>query len=165
MLMVLGLMSACIPGMEPPPDVGINTVSETIGPDNTPEFTSGPVLRQARLTIPPGALVGSVDGEFALQGSTRTPEPIPAVEFAIGDPIGNMLVVDAQGNFGEDFEWELPSACDNGCDVVVPVTIEQTGDGEPPTLGWSVSFYVEYESSVPPEAEGMTAVIEPADPE
>lgn len=165
MLAVLALTSGCIPGFEPPPSVLVSTASETVGPVNTPEFVGGPVDRRAQITIPAGALEGGVSGRFRLGGSTSTPSPFPAVEFVIGDPISDTVVVDAVGGFVEEFDWELPVDCDNGCEVMVPVTIEQTGEGDPPRFGWSVSFYVEYEGSVPPEAEDMTAVIEPANSE
>ena len=165
MPVVLVLTSACIPGLEPPPSVLVGTKSETVGPDNTPEFVGGPVERGVLITIPAGALEGSVSGRFRLGGSTSTPSPFPAVEFDIGDPIYDTVVVDSVGGFVEEFEWELPAGCQNGCDVMVPVTIEQTGAGDPPRFGWSVGFYVEYESSVPPEAEGLTAAIEPNDSE
>jgi hypothetical protein len=162
LVLVIGLVTACIPGIEPPPSVNVGTASETVGRDNTPEFASGPVLRQVRLVVPAGALVDSVEGGFSVGGATSTPEPIPAVEFAVGEPINATVVVDSQGNFREDFVWELPEYCLDWCEVVIPVSIEQTGEGDPPRLGWSASFYVEYDGPVPSEAEEMTAVIEPA---
>jgi len=108
MSVVLVLTSACIPGFEPPPSVLVGTESETVGPDNTPEFVGGPVERGVRITIPAGALEGSVSGRFRLGGSTRTSSPFPAVEFDIGDPIDDTVVVGALGGFIEEFNWEFP---------------------------------------------------------
>ena len=99
--------------------------------------------------------------------STSTPEPFPDVELVIGAPINDRVVVKDTGNPGWDWDLPLPDNCENGCEIVIPVTIEQIEEGDPPRFGWSAWFRFDYESDTlrPAAAQDMIAVIEPADPE
>lgn len=87
----------------------------------------------------------------------------------MGEPINGRAVVDKPndqpGSMGIDFDWEPPANCQDGCEVVFPVTIRHIGDGDPPHIGWSMGICLEYRSvsDVPPEAWEMRAVIEVLD--
>jgi hypothetical protein len=75
--------------------------------------------------------------------------------------------VENVGSASWDWELPLPEDCEQGCEIVIPVTIEQTGEGEPPSFVWSASFGFDYTSDelIPAAADAITMVIEPADPE
>lgn len=157
------LVSACLP-IDSPPAKSASSSRERVDATETPEFDPGPLHRQVRLSIPAGALEENTGGSFTLAVFTRSLDPFPAVEFEVGNPIGQQMVVDRTGNWTENWEWEPPSDCADGCDVVVPVTIQQTGEGETPKLSWSVSFHVRFDTWDPPTAaDDMTVVIEPVD--
>jgi hypothetical protein len=122
--------------------------------------------RQVRLTIPPGGLDnGRPAGGFGIGVSTSSAEPFPDVEFVIGAPINDRVIVEEMGNPGWDWELPLPSECEDGCEIVILVTIEQIEEGDPPRFGWSAWYDVEYDGPMPAVAEDMTAVIEPANSE
>ena len=160
-------VSACsiIPG-ESAAGFGLST-SETVSRDNTPEFVDGVLERHVRLTVPPGGLDSVVSGLLSIGVSTSTPEPFPDVELMIGPPIEDSVVVDEVGNPVWEWDLPLPEDCQDGCEILVPVSFEQIGEGSPPMFIWSASFGFEYESESlkPAAAEDMTAVIEPADSE
>ena len=157
-------VSACLPTIDSPPAKSASSSRDRVDAIETPEFVSGPVHRQVRLTIPAGGLEANTGGSFTLAIFTRSPDPYPAVEFEVGDPIDQRLVVDRAGNWVEEWQWEPPPNCAGGCEVVVPVTIEQTGEGETPKLSLKVTFYIRFDTWDPPAgADDMTVVIEPVD--
>jgi hypothetical protein len=162
------IVSACSIFGESSGGFGMST-SETVGPDNTfVVFDGDPLPRQVRITFPPGGLENARPGAaFGVNVSTRSAEPFPDVEFVIGDPIDDRVVVENMGNLGWDWELALPEDCERGCEIVIPVTIEQTGEGEPPRFVWSASFRFDYVSDelIPAAADAITMVIEPADSE
>ena len=156
---LLGLLVLMAASCNPPGET-VMTGSETVGHQGQVEFVDGVIKRQVRVSIPAGALEGAEESfaEFAV--STSTPEPISTVEVVFGGSVEGEAVVDHQGNYGFTLDWILPDDCDNGCELVVPVTFRHVGDGDEPRFGWSLDFTVGYESLVPPGAEDMTAVIE-----
>ncbi len=113
--------------------------------------------------IPPGALDGSVKSSFGWHLSTTSPTDFAATEIILGEPIDDRLVIETKGNYSERYGWEPPPECADGCEVVIPVTIEQVGDGVTPRFGWSADFYVQYDGTVPASAKQMVATIEPRD--
>ncbi len=158
------LVSACLPTIDSPPAMSASSAVDMVGPTETPHLASDRVQREARLTIPPGALEANIGGSFTLAVITMSSDPFAAVEFEVGDPIGQQMVVDRTGHWTENWEWEPPSDCADGCDVVVPVTIQQTGRGETPKLGWTATFYARFDTWDPPAAaDDLTVVIEPVD--
>lgn len=161
--LLLGLGGCNIVGMEPPPSIDVGTSRQSVRPVDTPEFADVALARHVRMSIPAGALDDAAKGKFGIGVSTRS-SPFPAVEFRLGPPIDETLIVDAPGNYFEEFPWPLPDNCSDGCEVVVPVTIEQTGAGDTPSFSWSGSYYVEYDSAMPEVAERMTAGIGSGDP-
>jgi hypothetical protein len=163
------IVSACSILGESSGGFGLST-SETVGPDNAPvEFLGGPLKRQVRITFPPGGLENARPGAvFGIGVTTLSAEPFPDVEFVVGAPVDDQVVIEEAGGFpGWDWEFALPKACEQGCEIIIPVTIEQTEEGDPPRFGWSASFGFDYTSDelIPAAADAITMVIEPADPE
>jgi hypothetical protein len=156
---LLGLLVLVAASCNPPGET-VGTGSETVGRQGEVEFVDGVIERQVRVAIPAGALEGAEGGVAEFGVSTSTPEPISAVEVDFGGSVEGEAVVDHQGNYGFDLDWTIPNDCDNGCEVIVPVTFRHVGDGDEPGFVWSMSFTIGYESVVPPEAEDMDAVIE-----
>lgn len=146
-----------------PPGATAFAPSETVGPNNTPEFADGPLHRQVVVVVPAGAMERAKDGSARMGMSTRV-NPFSAVEFAISGPVEARVVVAEPGNPGFRFDWTLPTDCEQGCEVVVPVTITHIGDGDLPTFGWSMSFTIAYETAAPDlEPGSFRAEIKPAE--
>lgn len=156
---LLGLLVLVAASCNPPGET-VMTGSETAGHQGQVEFVDAVIERQVRVSIPAGALEGAEETFARFAVSTGTPEPVSTVEVGFGGSVEGEAVVDHQGNYGFDLDWTLPNDCDNGCELVVPVTFRHVGEGDEPGFIWSMAFTIAYESLVPPEAEDMTAVIE-----
>jgi hypothetical protein len=160
------LLSACsiIPWESPLSSGGVSTKSDSVGPDDTPEFVGGVVEREIQVGVPAGGLEGAVEGELTVGLNTRTPAPFPDVQFTIGDPINEKVLATRVGNTSWEWEFPVPDDCQQGCKILIPVAIEKVGEGEPPGLSWSASLYFEYEFELAPEdpASNMTVDIVPA---
>lgn len=156
------VLSACsmIPWNNPA-TAGTNTRSDIIGPEEAPELVGGVVLRDVKIMVPPGGLINAEDAAFGINASTRSPEPFSDVQLAIGDPINDTVTIRRPGNPQWDWAFPLPSDCDDGCVITIPVTIEQVGEGPTPRFGWSAKLYFDYtsEESMSDAAHNMTAEI------
>lgn len=126
------------------PEAKINPGSETVGRQGNVEFVDGVAARQVRLTIPPGVLTAATGGEVKVATSTMTEAPISAVEFEVGPPAEGSTVVDEIGQAAAVFPWTLPDGCEQGCEVVFPVTIRHIGPGVPPRILWTLEISVLY---------------------
>lgn len=147
------------------PDVTTHASEETVGPYGRVEFVDGMAARQVRVEIPPGILAEATGGEVTLYTSTGGEAPISAVEFTLGHPASGTTVVDESGRAEGDFAWALPEDCELGCDVVFPVKLRHIGDGDPPSISWSLDVTVIYDdvNDVPDlTTNDWPAVIEPA---
>lgn len=154
-------IAACVPGYDPAPGIGVGTQGDTVDGNFAPEFAIGPIQRLVRLTVPKGALDEATGAGFSLALSTLSPQPFPEITLSVGEPVDDTLIVDSVGQTARQFEWALPVDCDNGCELVVPIAIEQTGAGATPSFVWQASFQFEYSAvGVPDAADDMTAVIE-----
>lgn len=146
-----------------PPGASTSTARETVGPDNTPEFADGPLHRQVAVMVPAGAMEGAKGGSAGMVVSTKA-DPFSAVEFVMTGPVEARVVIDEPGNEGFRFDWTLPTDCEQGCEVVVPVTITHIGDGDLPRFSWSMSFTIAYETVAPDlEPGSFLAEIKPAE--
>ena len=162
-LLLAVTVSGCF--YDPAMNVGVFAPSELLSERNTPEFAHGPVERSVVLHVPGGALEGAESAVFRIRATTGSPEPFPDVEFAIGDPINEKLVVDSVDQFAENFAMPVPSGCTGGCEFVVPVVITQVGSGQTPAVSWAVTIYFDYEGpgDPPPAADDMRVEILPAE--
>lgn len=143
---------------------GVSTKADSVGPNDTPEFVGGVVEREVQIGVPAGGLEGAIEGELNVGLATGTPAPFPDVQFTIGDPINEKVVANRVGNTSWEWDFPVPNECQQGCKIVIPVTIEQVGEGEPPVLSWSANLYFSYEFELAPEdpASNMTVDIVPA---
>lgn len=144
------------------PEATVATPSETVGPLGDVEFQDGVVQRQVRVFIPAGVLGEATGGSARLSASSGTASATSAVEFQVGDDINDSGLVDAPGRRDFDFDWDPPADCEDGCNIMFPVTIQHVSEGDPPRVLWSLAVSVEYRSVslVPPQTQDMTAVIE-----
>lgn len=126
------------------PETTITPKNETVGRQGNAEFVDGIAARQVRLTIPPGVLAAATGGEVKVATSTRTEAPISAVEFEVGPPAEGSTVIDESGQAAAVFPWVLPDGCEQGCEVVFPVTIRHIGSGDPPRILWTLEISVLY---------------------
>lgn len=138
------------------------TPSETVGPHGDVEFVGGIIQRQVRVSIPGGVLDEATGGSVRLSLSSGTASAASAVQFRFDEPADGSATVEAPGETGYDFEWDLPTECIDGCEALLPVTIQHLGDDEPPRVTWSALVSVEYRSVslIPPEAQDIRAAIE-----
>lgn len=128
------------------PDLTTSAKNETVGRQGQVEFVDGVASRQVRLAIPEGVLDAATGGEVKVATSTSTAAPISPVEFEVGPPAEGSTVIEEPGQAGAAFPWELPEGCEEGCEVVFPVTIRHLGDGDPPGILWTLEISVLYDS-------------------
>ena len=148
------------------PELTTTAKSETVGRQGVVEFTDGVASRRVRVEIPSGVLMAATGGEVKVATSTSTAAPISAVRFEVGPPAEGSTVVDETGQAGAVFAWTLPEDCQEGCEVIFPVTMRHIGDGDPPGILWTLEISVLYDdvNDIPDiVASEWPAVIEAAD--
>jgi hypothetical protein len=144
------------------------TGNESLGPMTPNErIVDGPIGRLVKVTIPPGGLVGATSAEMILRVDPHQ-NPFPAVEFEIGPPFGELVVIDeADLDVSFEFDWELPQDCGRGCDLVVPLTIGYVDPDDMASFAWSMSFGIFYRGAIPKEMQpgpSRTFIVEVVDP-
>lgn len=160
------LLSACsiIPFENPGASAGASTARDTIDTDTSPELVGGVVEREVRITIPSGGLDNAEVAVFSLHAYTRSPEPFSDVAIAVGDPVNETVTIRKVSSPQWEWNFPVPDDCQNGCTIVVPVTLEQSEEGPAPKFSWSANLFFDYgsDTSVPDAASDMNAKIVPA---
>jgi hypothetical protein len=159
------LLSACsiIPWNNPAIAV-TSTARDPIGADTSPELVGGVVEREVKITIPPGGLENAEDATLRINAYTGSPEPFSDITMAVGDPVNETVTIRKVGSPEWEWPFPIPSDCDDGCVITIPVTIEQVEEGPTPVFGWSadLGFAYESEASMPEAAHNLTGEIVPA---
>jgi hypothetical protein len=98
---------------------------------------------EARLQIPPGALVDAASAEvdLVLAGAS---DPFSTIDVELSGDATGVVRLDSSGTQVATFALDLPTECANGCEGAVRVLANHVGGGEPPRFDWSVNFRVAY---------------------
>lgn len=124
-----------------------------------PVGSSSPLSLEGRLVVPPGSLDGR-SGVAVTAGLEVVGDPSAGtVSVTVGSPFNQDLSIDLSdlGGTGGGGETSLPEHCDEGCDLVIPITVSWTGSDSPPPGILNLWLEIAYQGG-PPEAAGGLAL-------
>ncbi|MEX0797155.1 MAG: C2 domain-containing protein [Acidimicrobiia bacterium] len=134
-----------------------------IDPETAPELVGGVVKREIRITIPSGGLENAEVAGLSIYTVTGSPEPFSDVALQVGEPISETVTIRNAGNPKWEWAFPLPEHCEEGCEIVIPVMIEQIEEGPASKFSWSADLYFDYgsDTAVPDAARDLRAEIVP----
>jgi hypothetical protein len=121
---------------------------------------SGSTELRAQLVLPSGSLTGLAE-TYALATLDIEGEPsIGTITVEVGEPFQQVLfwdLAEGSGGTGGGGEVMLEVACDDGCEMMIPITVSWTGEAASGVIGLQLQFG--YSGRQPEAADGLELTI------